>query len=674
MQRIQQNLYVLQWKKESYNMSRRRIKNSTYYGYLCFLFLFSLAQNVQSQKVSTLRVVDSLKLMLPEESGNERLRILHNISMYLRNLDVKESLQYGRRMLKEAALNPDTRLKAKSYCLMAEIFDHAGVSTDSIKVLAERCIELGNIVGHNTSLANGNYRLGNYYKMKAEYEQAIEYYIKTIALSEEHNHPRLKANSLHGIGVIKDYQKKYDEAIKYFGQSAEIGIETDDDDVLFNSYQSSAISKFRKGNQAEGLLDFFKAKNHAITVIQEMNILSNISYAHTSENRMDSAEYYIVEAKKLSDEYGSARQKIASYSALIGFHIKLKEWDKAFPVLQAREKLIQERQSKKWLRTNAEDFSKYYNSKGDYKKALVYKDEFITYNDSILNEKNQFAIKELEQKYETEKKEILIAEQKKKIQNKNRQRNLFLVIGLLSIGFLLQRMWKNKQIARQQKIINQKEIDKLKKENTIMNLSSILEGQYSERKRIAQDLHDGLGGLLSSAKIQLQNVKLELDKLDEMSIFANAENLIDNAYQEVRRISHDMMPGALVKLGLLAAVEDLAEQLNESGKLIVQTQWFTSDDDMDEKTKISLYRIIQEATTNTLKYANAEKLFIQLSRNNNLYQLTIEDDGKGFDNTKGITEGIGLKSIKSRVDYLNGEYELISGEGKGVSIEISVPA
>jgi len=201
----------------------------------------------------------------------------------------------------------------------------------------------------------------------------------------------------------------------------------------------------------------------------------------------------------------------------------------------------------------------------------------------------------------------------------------------------------------------------------------MLEGQKNERKRIAQDLHDGLGGILSSAKYQLEKVKKEIDKLENLDLFSSAETLIANAYKEVRRISHDMMPGALVKLGLFAAVEDLADQLNESRKTIVKPQWFTSDQEMDDKTKVSLYLIIQEAATNAMKYSQAKNLIIQLSKGNGYYQLTIEDDGIGFDNTDESKHGIGLKKIKSRVNYLDGEIEILTKPGEGVSMEISVP-
>ncbi len=640
---------------------------------LTLLLVLLSSYSVFSQETTAEEKVDSLLLMLPTELGEERNRVLINILLHAKTFDANKALKYGRLLEKEIRDSPASKRKAKAYCLIGELYDQSGIATDSVKIFCERCLNIAQKTGSRVSESNALYRLGNYYRGQAEFETALDYFFQAIDVEGINDNNKVKSNCLHGIGVIKDFQKKYDEAIEYFQQAIDIGYEIENDDTIFIGLQSLAISKFQKGDTKEGIKDFLKAKKYAPSLMNKIDVLSNLSFAYTMVNKLDSAEYYLIEANDLAYKYGSDRQKTSSLTALMQFHIQQEDWDKAFPVLKQREKLIKERDNKRWLKINAEDHALYYKNKGDYKQALEYQNQFIIYNDSILNEKNQYAIKDLEEKYENEKKQILIEEQEAELKNKKMQRNLFLTIGLLGILFLLHRIRKNKQLEKQRIVINQKEIEKLKKENTIMNLSSMLEGQHAERKRIAQDLHDGIGALLSSAKLQLNTVKSELGKLEEMAVFSNAETLIENAYNEVRRISHDMMPGALVNLGLFAAVEDLANQINESSKLLIKPQWFTDDDDMDEKTKVSLYLIIQEAVTNTVKYAEARNLIIQLSRNNDLYQLTIEDDGIGFDGNDKTKHGLGLKNIDSRVDYLEGEWEIISTAGEGVSMEISIP-
>jgi len=626
-----------------------------------------------SQSNNTERIIDSLELILPIESGVERLSILNSLSFYTKSIDLKKGLSYARLLETEIQFNEDSELKSNAYCTLAEVYNQTGVSTDSIKIMAELCLDLGIKFDNQKAQLNALYRLGNYHKIKAEFETAIEYYIKGIELGDPNKPNKIKGNCLHGIGVIKDFQKEYAAAIVYFNKSIKNGHEINSNDAIFNGLQSRAIVKFHEGKNQEGILDFLEAKKYADKLSNKIDIRSNLSYAYTIENKIDSAKYYLKEAYKICNEFGANRQIINTSSSLIGLHLELNEWDEVYPLLLEREKLIEERKSKKWLRTSSQDFTKYYKATGDFKQAFKYQEKYITYNDSILNEKNQFAVKELEEKYENEKNQIVIGKQRNEIENKKTQRNLFLVIGLLGITFLFHRITKNKQLEKQRTIIKQKEIEKLKKENTILNLSSMLEGQQIERKRIAQDLHDGLGGLLSSAKYQLEIVKKEVAKLEGMDVFSSTEKLIENAYKEVRRISHDMMPGALEKLGLFAAVEDLADQLNESEKTLVRPQWFTTDHEMNDKTKISLFLIIQEAATNVMKYSQATNLIIQLSRSNNFYQLTIEDNGIGFDYNDESKHGIGLKNIKSRVNYLEGEIDILTKPGEGVSIEISIP-
>jgi len=203
----------------------------------------------------------------------------------------------------------------------------------------------------------------------------------------------------------------------------------------------------------------------------------------------------------------------------------------------------------------------------------------------------------------------------------------------------------------------------------------MVQGQEEERKRIAQDLHDGLGGLLTSARLQMQNIQREIDKISQLNLINKAEELVGNAYAEVRRISHDMMPGALVDLGLFAAIEDLVDEMNEQSNIKVTTQWFTKDSGIIDKKKVVIYRIVQEALNNSLKHSQASHIHVEMTQNKNAYNLTIEDDGIGFDYEalKQKSKGIGLQSLQSRVDYLNGEIQFQTAVGKGTQIDILIP-
>ena len=222
--------------------------------------------------------------------------------------------------------------------------------------------------------------------------------------------------------------------------------------------------------------------------------------------------------------------------------------------------------------------------------------------------------------------------------------------------------------VRQAELEHQIEIDKLQQQSKLDALRAMIDGQEEERKRIAYDLHDQLGGLLTTAKLELSK---SITTEDPENNIQSVVDKIDQACNDVRRIAHNMMPHALMKMGLDSAVGDLVESLNQSGTVDLTYQNL-ADVELDAEQKISVYRIIHELISNSIKHADPESILIQLSRHNGTFSLVVEDDGQGFD-PKTVNEGLGLHSLKSRVEYLNGDYTLDSRPGEGTSITVDFP-
>jgi signal transduction histidine kinase len=150
--------------------------------------------------------------------------------------------------------------------------------------------------------------------------------------------------------------------------------------------------------------------------------------------------------------------------------------------------------------------------------------------------------------------------------------------------------------------------------------------------------------------------------------------MLDEAHEEVRRIAHNMMPDALSKLGLIAAIEDLAESYRSGNGLLISVQDLGLNTPLDASQEIMLFRITQELLQNIIKHAKATHIFIQLSQYDNNLVMTIEDNGIGFDLAKSKSSGgIGLKSMESRVAYLGGTIEIETAPGKGTVSIIQIP-
>ena len=202
-----------------------------------------------------------------------------------------------------------------------------------------------------------------------------------------------------------------------------------------------------------------------------------------------------------------------------------------------------------------------------------------------------------------------------------------------------------------------------------------MEAEEKERQRIAKDLHDGVGQMMSAAKLNLSAIENELPFKDDMQKEALLRiiKLVDDSCKEVRAVSHNMMPNALLKAGLSSAVREFINQIDQK-VLKVNLHSEGLNERLDSNTETVLYRVIQECVNNVIKHAGATQLDISLIRDTDGISATVEDNGKGFDTTDSSkNSGLGLKNIQARVEYLKGTVDFDSSPGKGTLVAIHVP-
>ena len=251
---------------------------------------------------------------------------------------------------------------------------------------------------------------------------------------------------------------------------------------------------------------------------------------------------------------------------------------------------------------------------------------------------------------------------------KEKQRGILLAVLIASslllsalIWFLYYKNRRDKELSEKDLTIERQKIKEMKQEQKAIQLQSMIKGQEKERLRLSQDIHDSLGGLLSTAKTYLSE-KNDSD--------VHIKNIIDQSCVEVRDITNNLMPVSLKVVGLSGAIEDLSARTEMLG-INCQTEIHNLDV-KDEDERLAIYRIVQELVNNVIKHASAKNLLIQLIQSDHGLHILIEDDGQGFQTTVE-SNGRGLKNIKSRVELLKGEIEIESDEGSGTSISINVP-
>lgn len=250
----------------------------------------------------------------------------------------------------------------------------------------------------------------------------------------------------------------------------------------------------------------------------------------------------------------------------------------------------------------------------------------------------------------------------------------FLILGLAVVSFLMlfliynhwRRRLMSRMLSQKNQEIEDSKIREREKNREILAIQEMVEIQEAERINIAKDLHDGLGGLLSSVKMQYAELSHA-----ESSGFSEIEALIDESCNELRRVAHDMMPDALMKFGLVNALEDLAGKLETDGKLTINIQAIGMNYRLESSTEIAIYRIILELLNNVIEQADASDVLIQLAIHDDQLNIIVEDDGSGLEQV--LIKGIGLKKVESRVSYLNGKIEYDSYDNSGTTVTIDIP-
>jgi two-component system, NarL family, sensor kinase len=230
--------------------------------------------------------------------------------------------------------------------------------------------------------------------------------------------------------------------------------------------------------------------------------------------------------------------------------------------------------------------------------------------------------------------------------------------------------FRNDLAAKEQQL-QQQRITELEQQNKLLALSAMLEGQEAERMRIARDLHDGIGGLLTTIKAYFNSLPHPPEEIQNPELYNKTNDLINEACVEVRRVAHNLVPQTLSLSGLQGTIEDLGEHLEAQGlKCDIVVEGIPHN--VDQTKGIMIYRILQELANNILKHAEASNVLLQAIVYEDTLNLLVEDNGKGFD-TSQVSDGQGLQNVQWRVNFLRGTMEYESTPGVGTTVTIGLP-
>ncbi|MBX9782624.1 MAG: sensor histidine kinase [Chitinophagaceae bacterium] len=517
--------------------------------------------------------------------------------------------------------------------------------------------------------------INNLYFLSGNLAGVLKTSTEGLITAEKNKDKKQAAHFTNVIGHVHLKYKNFKEATSYFES--------------YNTQTQAMANKLFMAHAQLNLAELFMAQNDADKSIYHLNLSKNLYTQLTQEGKINKAtlstrtlhiNYKIAEALLLKKDCNNALTYIvsdaaldtiqnvngydlASYYIIAGsvYNCLNQPVDAIKHLRNGLQKSMLEKHAE-YTRDALEQIAIAYSKLQQFDSAWKYNELYKQMRNSIENSRNENDLfqKEAVMRLELEQQKYNAALAKQKM-----FRN---ILGVLLICiFLFALLLYNRYRLKQKNILQQQE-NKQQQEL----LATALSVQDQERKRIAQDLHDGLGSLLSAVKLKISDLPVpqqpyELEKI-EASI-----HLLDEAMLEMKNISYDMMPATLSKLGLTAALQNLFNRISSKNKLQIQYHHFGFKERLDEQTELNIYRIVLECINNTVKHAGAANAAVQLIKHDDYINIVIEDDGKGFDTAHPSLTGNGLHNIFTRVQNRKGSIDIDSKPGNGTSIIIDIP-
>lgn len=592
--------------------------------------------------------------------------------------DVERSYQLAFKAYSISRDCPNTKYFYESVLCLSNAYYQKDQGDSTIKLLAPILSKLP----ANTSTfykARLNHMLGSSYTMILQLENGLKHSLEALKHYEAINDSAHSSNMLVNIANIYNQQHNFKQAEKYLKNAIQIASRLSRKTALGNVYNTMGIL-YAENGMLDSAERFFLLSTQIRENLKDYTTLAwnynNLGGVYSLLDKPSEGIIYFEKALKLFEDNKNYDGQTSVANNIGELYLKKGNTKKAFQYFSYSRKLYSQTNNPDNLENLYGNLSDYYSKTGDYKTAKQYSDSLIFLKDSLSGERLDRSMAEMQIKFDVEKKDLEIAKNKAELKAKEKQefiKNIIIVavfallILLFMIGFLL---YRKKQIEHRAKL--DAEIALQKETRT----KSILDAEEKERRRIAQDLHDGVGQLLSAAKLNLSNLESKLinQNEDQKQAMQNALALVDDSVKEVRTVSHNMMPNTLIKLGLGSAVREFITKLGNAPTLKVDLEIVGLDSRLDNQLETVLYRVIQEIINNIIKHAKASHISMQLIRHETELNVMIEDNGVGFDtNNLEAFDGIGLKGIITRIEFLNGSVHFDSTVGRGTTVIIDVP-
>jgi len=573
-----------------------------------------------------------------------------------------------------AAAQPDERARYKALRDSVEIsYDN---HSPTIQHYVDEALPLAAKLRDTSGTIRMRRLLGLNYFLIGHSDDAIKVLLDEVRMVADYPPGSESAELYYAVAQVYGMNKYPVICRQYLEKGVEIARKIRNESVIADGYNRLGIW-FERTKMLDSALYFYKQAlyytERSGVVLGKAYCFENIAGIYAQKNQLSLALSYMQQALVYKKQAGKKMDVAISYINIGEAFDSLKQYDSAILYANAAIELSREVNYKDLIKYGYHFLSRVYETRGDNKRALMYHKLFSELNDTIFNETKAQQLAELNAKYQAGKKEEEIRELNSKatiqgLQLKHRNTLLIVAFFVFVAGSVIVYLIYNRRKLKEQTEL-QAEINR----QQAITTREVLYAEDRERKRIAADLHDGVGQLMSATLLNLNSFLARLNVNTQADPQADRIlSLVTESYDELRSISHQMMPGALLRSGLDTAVRELVSHIDpEKIEVFVESEGL--EERLSEETETVLYRVIQESVNNVIKHANATRLNLQLVRDEDGVSVTIEDNGNGFDRKQASTAGIGLKNIYSRVLLQNGTVDIDSHPGKGTLVAIHIP-
>lgn len=594
------------------------------------------------------RHVDSLEQVLKTQKldGEDLMKVYSGLMNGYLQTDAGKSSHYAKLGIELAEKNHlynglheswrTLGLQAYGACLYdsaQHCFDHALEATEQMKG-DKRYTD--DDIDNNLSQLYGT--LGNLYNIQGKLHLALDYYQKALPIFQKHGWKESECILYYNVGELYLELSNYDAAEDNYSKALEVGQQTGDSLMVSGPYSGLAMTALKAG-EYEKALEFAQNsigyyQDHADEELENLldsYVLFSRIY-HLGFKDLDTAQQYMSKALLLAAKTESPTNASDAYAQQASLCLERKEWNLA--VEWARKALVTNDQDPQHNIGVYKTLAHAYSALGNTVEAQRNIDLLYDTMEEQSTTKYQSALSEMEVRYQTLEKEAQLRELEQRHRLTKMQNWLYLVLIVILVIAVVVIVLLGKQRRR------------------ISNMLSRMEGEAEERTRLGRDLHDRLGGLLTSIHMQSED--------------ANIQELSKQATEEMRRVAHHLMPASLKEKGLATALRDFC-RVNP----IVSFAHHGQDLRLPEQQEVMLYCATHELVNNALKHAQASRILVQLMIDEEYAAVIVADNGKGFD-PDAASKNMGLRNIRERVELQDGRMN-ISSSSSGTEINIEIP-